>query len=119
MDKALSTELITHKLKIKWEWTRLISRKLAENIFNQIIDKTRSTIEICNPHNLTYIQKYKSEVSLIPLEDEELTIEELIIVSWLSKSKQEEVRYICETRKKEKRKVNEQILKNIINSVKN
>lgn len=118
MTKELSVDVITHKLKIKWEWVKYIWKKVAENIFNQLSDKNNSTITIANPNNLTYITKYRSEVDLIPLDKESKDFEDILYMSHLSEDQKEEVRDIWELRKKEKKHRSEGILKNIINSFK-
>ena len=115
MTTELSLEIISHKLIIKWIWTRYISKKFAENIFAQLSSK-EWTITITNPQNLTYIQKYRSEVTLLPLDWEDKSLEDLLYMSWLSESKKEEIRGIIETRKSEKKKVTENIIKEIINT---
>ena len=117
MAQELSTELITHKLIIKWIWTKYITRKFAEWIFAQLNSKEWSII-IANPENLTYIQKYRSEVVLLPLDWEDKSLEDLLYMSWLKESKKEEVRQMVENRKQEKKPVTETIIKNIIESLK-
>jgi hypothetical protein len=116
MTTELSTDLISHKLIIKWIWTKYITKKFAEWIFNQLSSKEWNII-IANPENLTYIQKYRSEVILLPLDWEDKTIEDLIYLSWLSESKKEEVRQIIEQRKIDKKPITETIIKNIIESL--
>lgn len=116
MSKELSTELITHKLVIKWVWDRYITKKFAENIFNQLTND-KKTIKIINPKTLTFIEKYKNEVELYPLDDEEKSVEDKIALSWLSQRKKEELRQILETRKQDKKPITDKILDNIISSL--
>lgn len=112
MTQALSTDVATHKLKIKWMETKYITRKLAENIFAQILDESKSSITILNPENLTFISKYKNDVELIPLEWEERTIEDKLV--WLSDSKKEKIRLTIIDRKKNNLPITDWIINNII-----
>ena len=116
MTTELSTDLISHKLIIKWIWTKYITKKFAEWIFAQLNSKEWN-ITIANPENLTYIQKYRSEVVLLPLDWEDKSLEDLLYLSWLSESKKEEVRHIIDQRKSEKKRITETIIKNIIESL--
>lgn len=119
MTKELSTELITHKLKIKWEWVRYISKKMAENIFNQLSDNSKWSIVIANPETLTFITKYRSEVDLLPLDKETKDFEDILYMSWLSDNQKERVREIRDIRKQEKKQLSKWILDNIIISINN
>ena len=114
MSKELSTELVTHKLIISWVWIKYITKKFAENIFSQLIDEKTKTVKISNPSNFTYLEKYKNDVQLFPLDDEEKSTEDIIALSWLSQIKKEEVRGIIEERKKEKKPVTSAVISNII-----
>ena len=113
----ISTEIVTHKLKIKWEWTKYITRKVAESIFSQLTDSW-NTISIVNPQTLTYIQKYKSEVELSPLDNETQTLEETLATHWLTESQKEEVRNLIKIRKEEYKTTSNWVLENIIKSIK-
>lgn len=110
----LSTELITHKLKIKWEWIKYITKKLAENVFAQLQDQSKNTINIVNSKTLTFITKYKSEVDLIPLDAENKTFEDTIYTSWLSEIDKDKVRNIWDLRKKERKSLSQVSLNEII-----
>ena len=118
MKTELSTDLISHKLIIKWIWTKYITKTFAEWIFNQL-NWNEKTITIANQDNLTYIQKYRSEISLIPLDWEDKNIEDILYFSWLSESKKEQVRQIMSIRKKENKSISEGVLKQIIETYKN
>lgn len=115
----LSADVITHKLKIKWEWVRYITYKLTQELFAQIADNSKQTITIINPKNLTYIIKYKSEIEIVPLDWENSDFEDILYKYWLTESQKEEVRDIRELRKKEKKPRTNGVLKNIIEYVKN
>ena len=115
----LSADVITHKLKIKWEWTKYVTKKFAESLFEQILDQTKQTITIINPKTLAYVTKYKSEIELIPLEWENSDFEDILYRFWLTESQKEEVREIWDLRKKEKKPRTNWVLKNIIEYVKN
>jgi len=115
----LSADVITHKLKIKWEWVRYITYKLTQELFAQIADNSKQTITIINPKNLTYIIKYKSEIEIVPLDWENSDFEDILYKNWLSESQKEEVREIWDLRKKEKKPRTNGVLKNIIEYVKN
>jgi len=115
----LSADVITHKLKIKWEWTKYVTKKFAESLFEQILDQTKQTITIINPKTLAYVTKYKSEIELIPLDWENSDFEDILYRFWLTESQKEEVREIWDLRKKEKKPRTNWVLKNIIEYVKN
>lgn len=114
----LSTDVITHKLKIKWEGIRYITQEFAKEIFHQIIDNSKQTITIVNPKTFTFITKYKSEVEIIKLDDENSDFEDFLYRYWLTESQKEEVREIWDLRKKEKKPRTNGVLKNIIEYVK-
>lgn len=118
MSQELSTELITHKLKIKGEWVKYITRKFAENIYGQLIDKEKTNVIIANPKTLTFITKYKSEVDLIPLDKDSQSFEDTLYYSWLPEHKKELVREARELRKKENKTLTILVLKNIIDNFK-
>ena len=115
----LSADVITHKLKIKWEWTKYVTKKFAENLFEQISDQTKQTITIVNPKTIAYVTKYKSEIELIPLDWENSDFEDLLYKYWLTESQKDEVREIRNLRKKERKTRTNWVLKNIIEYVKN
>lgn len=115
----LSSDVITHKLKIKWEWTKYVTKKFAESLFEQILDQTKQTITIVNPKTLAYVTKYKSEIELIPLDWENSDFEDILYRFWLSERQKEEVREIWDLRKKEKKPRTNGVLKNIIEYIKN
>ena len=115
----LSADVITHKLKIKWEWVRYITYKFAQELFEQIADNSKQTITIVNPKTFTYITKYKSEIEIVPLDWENSDFEDFLYTYWLSERQKEEVREIWEMRKKEKKPRTNGVLKNIIEYVKN
>lgn len=114
----LSKDVITHILKIKWEWVKYISKNLAENIFLQLSDPTKKTIIIANTNNFTYIQKYRNELTLTLLDRESMDFESVLYFSWLSETKKEKIRQIWDTRKKENKPTTNNVLKNIISSFK-
>lgn len=114
----LSCDVITHKLKIKWEWIKYINKKLAEAIFTELADKEKTTITIANPKTLTYMIKYKSEVELIPLDKDTSDLEDLLYINSLTEYQKDRVREIWELRKKERKPRNLSNLKIIIEKVK-
>ena len=116
--KALSTDLITHKIKIKWEWVKYITKKFAENIFSQLNDQSKNTINIVNPRTLTYITKYKSEVDLIPLDQENKNFEDVIYMSWLTDTNKDVVRDIRLLRRKDRKSLSMVCLDQIIEDIK-
>lgn len=116
MSNELSTELISHKLIISWIWTKYITKRLAETIYKQLTSWEK-TITISNPETLTFIQKYRSEVTLLPLEKEDKSLEDMIYMSWLSESKKDEVRAIIAIRKEEKKSIVNSVIKEIIESI--
>lgn len=118
MSQELSTELITHKLKIKWEWVKYITKKLAMDIFEQLSDKDKTSILISNPKTLLFITKYRSEVDLIPLDWETKSFEDTLYFSWLPEHKKEIVRETRDLRKKENKSLTNWVLQNIINNLK-
>lgn len=115
----LSADVITHKLKIKWEWVRYITYKLTQELFAQIADNSKQTITIINPKNLTYIIKYKSEIEIVPLDWENSDFEDLLYRYWLTEGQKDEVREIRNLRKKERKPRTNGVLKNIIEYIKN
>lgn len=119
MSKELSTELITHKLVIKWIWNRYITKKFAKTIYEQLTEDKYKTVKIINPKTLTFIEKYKNEVELYPLDDEEKSIEDKIALSWLSNSKKEQLRLKIIDRKQNNLPITSWILDNIIEKIKN
>jgi len=114
----LSTHVITHKLKIKWEPVKYISKKMADDIFNQLADKNLTSITIANPKTLTFLIKYKNEVDLIPLDKESADLEDLLYLNNLNDYQKEKVRDIRDMRKKERKPRNIGNLKIIIEMIK-
>lgn len=114
----LSTEVITHRLNVKGEEDKYITKKWAEFIYRQLTDENKNVIVISNPESLTYITRYKSEVNLIPLDWEKRSFEDTLFLSNLSNSQKEMVREIWESRGKEKKQRTNGILQNIISKVK-
>ena len=119
MTKELSTDIITHSLKIEWIGTKYIWKKLAEIIYNQLTNPDLKVVTIANPKTLTYIQKYKNEVTLLELDEETKDTEYYIYISWLSESKKQAVRDKLEQRKKDWFKTSKWALQDIINIFKN
>ena len=113
-----STEVITHKLIIKWIGTRYIWKKFAENIFNQLNNPEQKVIIISNTETLTYFQKYKTDVELLLLDNETKDIEYLLYISNLSESKKDEIREVIENRRRERKSINGTIVQEIIKSKK-
>jgi len=112
----LSTIVITHKLKIKWEWTKYISEKMAESIFKQFKDQKTKIITIVNEENFSFITKYKSEIDLIKLNSESRDFEDTLFLSWLSEERKETIRDIWGIRQKERKSRTNTVLQNIIKS---
>lgn len=119
MTKELSTDIITHSLKIEWIWTKYITKKLAETIFKQLMNPDSKVVTIANDKTLTYIQKYKNEVTLLELDEETKDNEYYIYISWLPESKKQAVRDKLEQRKKDWFKTSKWALQEIINTFKN
>ena len=117
MSTELSTEIISHRLIIAWIWTKYVSKDFAEWIFKQLTSWEK-TITIANPKTLTYIQKYRNEITLLPLEKDDKDIEYLLYISWLSEAKKEEVRSMVEIRKQEKKSIVTSVIQEIIESKK-
>lgn len=111
----ISTEVITHKLKIKWENPKYITNKQAEFVFNQLIDKNTKMVTWINTQNKTYIQRYKTDVELIVLDDETRDIEDLLFLSWLSEQQKEDIRQIIADRKTKGQKTDKNTVQYIIN----
>ena len=103
MTTQLSTELITHRVKIKGEGTRYITRKTAESIYSQLIDESTKTVNISNPDTLAYFSKYKTDIELYPLDSEERTLEDSLHFSGLKQAQKEQIRISISNRKKEGR----------------
>jgi hypothetical protein len=114
MTTQLSTELITHKLKIKWEGTKYISKKLAESIFSQLADVNTKSVNISNPATLTYFSKYKSEIELYPLWDDEKTLEDTLYLNWFSEAQRAYFRGIWEQRIKDNKSTSKIVLDEMI-----
>ena len=114
----LSTELITHKLQIKGESTRYISKETAEMIFSQLTDESLTRVNIINQKTLTYISAYKWDVRLTPIEWEEKNFEDTLFASCLSHEKKERVRIMWNNRKNEWLPQTDGVLRNIIESFK-
>lgn len=117
MTQELSKSLITHKLVINWIGTKYIDKDFATYIFNQLNDKNQKVIIISNPETLTYFQKYKNEIELLPLDKNSKDFEDILFMSWLSEEKKQEVREILQQRKSDKKPITETIIRNIINSL--
>jgi hypothetical protein len=115
--QELNTNIITHKLKIKWEWESYITKKNAENIFQQLTDPNKSHVIIANYETMTYITKFKSEVELINLKDDENNFEFILHKNWLKEHEKEKIRDIRKQRKKENKSLTNWVLQNIINSI--
>ena len=118
MSTEISTELITHKLILKGEGIKYIHKKLAENIFTQLADQNNKTITIVNPNTLLYLTKYRSEVSLIPLDEENKNIEDKLYLAWLKEDQKEKFRKIWSQRKKEWKTTGEISFKEVVEAVK-
>lgn len=114
----LSTEVFTHRLKIKWEWTKYITRKLAESIFTQLNDPNSKTVVISNPKTLTYFQKYKTEVELFELKGEERSFEDTLHEQWLNEAEKDYIRGLWSQRKKDNKSTSNTILLDIIEKYK-
>lgn len=114
----ITKEVITHILKIKWEWVKYISKILAENIFKQLSDPNKKTIIITNANNFTYIQKYRNELVLIPLDKDNKDFEYLLYASWLPEHTKDRIREIWDLRKKEHKSLSDDVLKKIIEKYK-
>lgn len=114
----LSTDVITHKLKIKWEEPKFITKKMADKIFEQLTNKDLKTVTLINEKTSTYIQKYKTEIELISLDGENSDFEDFLYKYWLNERQKSEVREIWDLRKKEKKPRTNGVLKNIIEYVK-
>lgn len=117
MSYELSTELITHKLKIKGQDTRYITEKIAKSLYEQLEDDSKKTVTIKNPKTFTFMSKYKSEVEILPLDWEDSSFEDKLYLSWLKESQKIQVREIWENRKKEKKARTDWVLSNIIDSI--
>ena len=115
----LSTNVITHKLQIKWENPKYITKKQADEIFSQIADKEKATETFINPKNSTFFEFYKRDIKISKLDEEKADFEDILYKYWLTESQKEEVRDIRELRKKEKKPRTNGVLKNIIEYVKN
>ena len=114
----LSTEVFTHSLKIKWEWTRSISRKLAESIFMQLDDPDTKTVTIKNTNTLTYFQKYKTEVELRELKWEERSFEDTLHHAGLKDNEKDYIRELWKQRKKDRQNTSNTALIDIIEKYK-
>ena len=110
----LSTEVLTHRLKIKWEGTRYITRKLAEHIFQQLSDQNSKTVTISNPKTLTYFQKYKTEVELFELKVEERSFEDMLHNAGLKEHEKDYIRSVWEERKKERKSTSDAVLQEML-----
>lgn len=117
MTTELSTEFITHKLIIKWETKpRYITSKVAKAIFEQLTDPKLNTVSVINYEKMTYLNKYKTEIELVELDDETRSLEDKLI--WLTSTQQDKVRELWYSRDKEWKRKNDMILQNIITYVK-
>lgn len=119
MTKELSKNVITHKLTIKWVWIKYIWKEFAENIFFQLEGKENKKIVIKDKKSLTYIEKYKWEVELIPLDKENKSFEDKIHLTWLNEEQKEKFRNIWKQRKKENKSTWEVSFNEIIQAIKN
>ena len=115
----LSTNVITHKLQIKWENPKYITKKQADMIFEQIADKEKATVTFINPKNSTFFEFYKRDIKISKLDEEKADFEDILYRFWLTESQKEEVREIWDLRKKEKKPRTNGVLKNIIEYIKN
>lgn len=115
----LSTDVITHKLQIKWENTKYITKKQADEIFEKIADKEKATISFISEKNSTFVEFYKRDIKISKLDSEKADFEDFLYRYWLTESQKEEVREIWDLRKKEKKPRTNGVLKNIIEYVKN
>lgn len=115
----LSTNVITHKLQIKWENPKYITKKQADEIFSQIADKEKATVTFINTKNSTFFEFYKRDIKISKLDSEKADFEDILFRAWLTEGQKEEVRQIWEERKKEKKKTTVWVLENVIDFVKN
>lgn len=118
MKNELSKDVITHKLKIKGQDVRYITKEMAKSLFKQLDDDSKKLVTIKNSKTLTFMSKYKSEVEILPLDWEDSNFEDKLYISGLSEFQKVKVREIWEGRKKEKKIRTDWVLKNIIESVK-
>jgi hypothetical protein len=114
MTTQLSTELITHRVKIKGEGTRYITRKTAEDIYSQLTDLNTKTVNIANDDTLAYFSKYKTDIELYPLDQEERTLEDSLHFSGLKQAQKEQIRLAISNRKKEGRTTSQEQLQAMI-----
>lgn len=101
----LSTNVITHKLQIKWENPKYITKKQADEIFSQIADKEKATVTFINTKNSTFFEFYKRDIKISKLDSEKADFEDILFRAWLTEGQKEEVRQIWKKEKKRKRKL--------------
>lgn len=118
MSTELSTKVITHRLFIKWEWIKFIDEDFAKQIFMQLADETKKTITIINPETLLFITKYRSEVQLSPLDEDNQSFEDKIQLSWLNLQQKERFRSIWNLRKKENKSIWDSSFNEIVKAIK-
>jgi len=119
MNKELSKDVITHKLVIKWELTKYIWEEFAKWIFSQLANPEKKTITIANPESLLFITKYRSEVQLIPLNNDTRTFEDKLNMYWLKDFQKERFRSIWEERKRTNKSIWDISFKKIVEAIKN
>jgi len=120
MTQELSTEVITHKLKIRGQEVRYITKLLAESLYKQLENESKQTVTIKNSKTLTFMTKYKTEVEILPLDKEEGNIEDILYTAWLNELQKNQVREIIKIRKSNipHSILTPTIVKNMIESVK-
>jgi len=118
MSKEISTNLVTHKLVIKWEWVKYIWEDFAKWIFSQLANPEKKTITIANPKTLLFITKYRSEIQLVPLDNENQSFEDKIEMCWLNEWQKEKMRNIWKQRKKENKSLQDYSFYKIIEVIK-
>ena len=119
MSKELSTSLITHKLVIKWEWIKYIWEDFAKWIFSQLANPEKKTITIANPETLLFITKYRSEIQLVPLDNENQSFEDKLEMYWMNEWQKNKMRNIWDQRKKDNKSLHEDSFIMIIKEIKN
>lgn len=108
---------ITHKLKISWEDTKYITLRQARFLFDQFNDEKNTQITIKDPKTLTYITKYRSQIDLVPLDEESNDLEDLLFRSWLPESWKDEFRSIVDLRKRERKPITTPVIVNILETM--
>jgi mevalonate kinase len=103
----------THKLTIKGKIFTIFTELEAKKMFDRLIQNEPVKIKILDTEKLIYIYPYVTDIQLLKLDDLEFIIEN----TYIPRHQKNEVYNILSKRKEEEKRINDQIIQNIIDEI--